>query len=111
VLNSVERDKIGGIKAGVSEKNGQQAIELIEKLESYITWPPSQGETAQSWLFDLPHATALDVHFVAFVARMVDVGRESLFPPKLRSYANRVMETKDWKDVMQGRTTMTPMAK
>ena len=69
----------------------------MERLESLVT-----GQ----WLFGLSHPTALDVHLAVFIARMLDVGRDDIIPEKLRQYGARIAETKEWKDVMQGRKTM-----
>ena len=104
----LERDKVGGLKPGVTETMSKRAVDLMTVFESLVTWPPSRGATAESWLFDLPHPTALDAHLTCFIARMLDVGRDDIIPSKLKSYAERVMETEEWKSVMQGRKTMVP---
>jgi hypothetical protein len=82
----------------------------MEKFELLVTWPPARGDTSESWLFDFPHPTALDVHLTVFIARMLDVGRDDLFSDKMRNYAARAMQTDEWKSVMQGRKTMIPRA-
>lgn len=102
----LERDKVGGLKPGVPENMSEQALELMRVFESLVTWPPSRGETAESWLFDLLHPTALDAHLTTFIARMLDIGRDSIIPEKLKTYADRAMQTKEWNSVMQGRKTM-----
>ena len=86
----------------------KRAHELMEKLEPLVTWPPARGDTSESWLFDFPHPTALDVHLIVFIARMLDVGRENIISGKMRNYATRAMQTDEWKSVMQGRKTTRP---
>ena len=71
-LSRLERDKISGLKPCVPETTSQRARELSEKFDSLVTWPASRGETSESWLFDLPHPTALDAHLTVFIARMLD---------------------------------------
>jgi hypothetical protein len=83
-----------------------QARALMERFGQLITWPPAQGEEAGSWLFGLPHPTALDYHLAVFIARMLDVGRDDVIPEKVRKYGARVTQTTEWKAVMQGRKTM-----
>ena len=86
----------------------KRAQELMKRFDLLVTWLPSRGEEAESWLFDLPHATALDVHLTVFIARMLDIGRGIIIPDKLRSYGERAMQTEEWKSVMQGRSTSRP---
>lgn len=95
----LERDKIGGLKPGVPESMSKQARQLMERFEPLI-------EGSKSWLFNLPHPTALDLHLAVFIARMLDVGRDDVIPAKVKEYGARVMETKEWKAVMNGRKTM-----
>ena len=102
----LERDKVGGLKPGIPEAMSQRASGLLEKFSSLVTWPPSRGKGSEAWLFDLPHPTALDVHLVVFIARMLDVGRHDIIPEKLKNYAERAMQTDEWESVMQGRKTM-----
>ena len=90
----------------MTETMNGRAKTLMEKFEAQITWPPSRGAKAESWIFDLPHATALDAHLAVFIARMLDVGRENIIPDKLKKYAERVTQTVEWNSVMQGRRTM-----
>lgn len=60
------------------------------------------------WLLDTPHPTALDAHITVFVARLKDAGRGELVPVRATEYADRLMETPAWKDMMQGRQTVPP---
>lgn len=90
----------------MTELMSTRAKTLMEKFEARVTWPPSRGTTAESWIFNLLHPTALDAHLTVFIARMLDVGREDIIPEKLKTYAERVMQTEEWKNVMQGRRTM-----
>ncbi|KAL3446404.1 hypothetical protein BJX65DRAFT_279528 [Aspergillus insuetus] len=105
-LGVLDRDKVGGLKPGVTESMSKQARALMERFAGLITWPLARGEDSPSWLFDLPHPTALDYHLAVFIARMLDVGRDDIIPDKLREYAALVWETAEWKAVMQGRKTM-----
>lgn len=104
----MERDKVGGLKPGVPEDMSERARKLMERFGSLVTWPPSRGESSDSWLFNLPHPTALDAHLTVFIARMLDVKKSEIIPEWLKNYAARVMETNEWKNVMQGRGTVSP---
>ncbi|KAF9885394.1 hypothetical protein FE257_013012 [Aspergillus nanangensis] len=100
-LGVLERDKVGGLRPGVPEDMSERARKLMERFEPLV-------EPSQSWLFDLPHPTALDAHLTVFIARMLDVKRHEIIPERLKDYAARVMETSEWKNVMQGRGTVSP---
>ena len=105
--NRLERDKVGGLKPGVPESMSERSQKLMDRLESLVTWPPSRTESSTSWLFDLPHPTALDAHLIVFIARMLDVNRGEIIPERLKKYAAQVMETNEWESVMQGRGTVS----
>lgn len=77
------------------------ARELMAKLESIMAG-------SDTWIYgDKP--TALDAHLVPFIARMTDVGRENLFPEKLKQYGRWTMAGDKWIEIMEGRTsTMVP---
>lgn len=98
----LEHDKAGGLKPGVPEAMSKQARGLMERFESLVI--SSGGQCP--WLFGFSHPTALDVHLAVFIARMLDVGRDDIIPEKLKEYGARIMQTKEWNDVMQGRKTM-----
>ena len=76
------------------------ARELLASLEKCMDRP-------DRWLYgSLP--TALDAHLVVFIARMTDVGRDTLIPGKLKQYGAWAMETPEWIKMMDGRKTMVP---
>ena len=43
-----------------------------------------------------------------FLVRLKDVKRENLIPGNLLEYVAKTGETKEWKEVMQGRSTYSP---
>ena len=58
------------------------------------------------WLFGEMHPTALDCHLVIMIARLQDAGRGFLITGNVKEYGDKAMQTKDYLDLMQGRTTM-----
>ena len=86
-----------------TERNAKKARELMASLETLMTEPGG-------WLFG-EKPTALDAHLVVFIARMTDVGRESLIPEKVRQYASWAMDRPEWIKIRDGRqSTMIPQA-
>jgi glutathione S-transferase len=84
-----------------TERNVKKASELMASLERLVVKP-------NGWLFG-EKPTALDAHLVVFIARMTDVGRESLIPDKLRQYAQWAMRGSEWTKMRDGRqSTMVP---
>ena len=82
-------------------KNVEKASELMARLEPLVTGP-------DRWLFG-EKPTALDAHLVAFIARMIDVGRESVIPEKLCQYGRWATQGPEWTKIRNGRTsTMVP---
>ena len=85
-----------------TEKNVKKASELMASLERLV-------EKSNGWLFG-QKPTALDAHLVVFIARMTDVGRESLIPDKLRQWAQWAMQGPEWTKIREGRqSTMQPV--
>ncbi|KIY04204.1 uncharacterized protein Z520_00897 [Fonsecaea multimorphosa CBS 102226] len=98
-LTVLDRDKIGGIVPEVVQDMVTRAKNFLAEVESMVPDAPC------IWLFgDAP--TAFDAHLVVFLARMKDVKRDNLFPPKVARFAERAFETPAWKAVIQDRKTM-----
>lgn len=75
----------------------KRATDLM--LESHALVP----DTPTGRLFgDKP--TMMDGHLVVFIARMRDVGRQSLIPEKLGKWADWAMQGEEWQEMMGGRT-------
>ena len=79
----------------------QHAAKLLASIEQHL--PHAEG-----WIFGGSEATALDAHLAVFIARMIDVGRESLIPAKLQAYGAWVEKSVEWCQMMEGRRTMIP---
>ena len=78
----------------------ERAKKLLTSLERHL--PEDEG-----WLFG-GKPTALDAHLVVFIARMLDVGRDSLIPARLQRYGSWAEKTPEWIQMMEGRRTMIP---
>ena len=78
-----------------------RAKSLLLKLEAHIPDPPTQWLSGEK-------PCALDAHFVPFLARMREVGRENLIPTAVGKYADWAMRGNEWIKLMNGRTTMPP---
>lgn len=74
-------------------------------MTNFETLLPEDG-AASPWLFGLKQPSALDAHLLVFIARMKDIGKEAIITDALMKYAEVAMETKEWKDVMQGSRTV-----
>lgn len=61
--------------------------------------------SSTAWIFG-EQPTAFDAHLVVFLARMMDVGRLDLIPEALLKYARRATQSREWRELMQDRTTM-----
>jgi glutathione S-transferase len=96
----LERDKIGGLKPERIESEIGRTQFLLSELNSFLK------QEAGPWLFGRDQPTALDAHLVVFIARLQDLGRESLIPPALIKYAGAAMEKPEWQSTMAGRRTM-----
>lgn len=75
--------------------NEEKAIKLMDVLKGHLS---EEGP----WLFGLGTPCALDAHVLPFIARMRDIGRYSLVPPALRSYAEKGWESPKYKATMEG---------
>ena len=73
---------------------------FLSKLESLLSLSISP------WIFGTGEPTALDTHTVPLIARLMDVGRESMLGPRVKNYALGAFKTKEWKAVMQDRKTV-----
>lgn len=100
-INSVEKDKVGGVELAQVEIEVQRAQSVLSKLEPLVL------EGNGPWLYGRTRPTALDAHVVVFLARLHDVGRANLIPIGLEKYYERAIDTPEWQGVMEGRSTMT----
>ena len=87
----------------MTSNNEERALKLMTVLEGHL------GEKGP-WLFGLEKPSVLDAHVVPFIARMKDVDRYSLIPPRLRAYAETAWESAGYKATMNGRPTMPLMS-
>jgi hypothetical protein len=82
--------------------NEHKAIALMKEFDENIR----NHSTGSCFGFNKP--TALDAHLLVFIARMMDKGRNDIIPAGLKQYAAELMESNEWKGVMQGRSTLAP---
>ncbi|KAH6706352.1 hypothetical protein BKA61DRAFT_558853 [Leptodontidium sp. MPI-SDFR-AT-0119] len=99
-LKVVQNEKVGGVTEAEIEAQIGNAKAFLQKVAGL--YEPNNGP----WLWGRTSPTALDVHLAVFVARLHDVGRGVLVPEYLVLFRTHVMETKEWEDVYQGRSTM-----
>ena len=87
-------------------KAEEQATGFFAGLQDVLTTRNGdvEGQEASPWLFGTP--TVLDAHAATFVARMLDVGRESLVPGAVLTWARRVLAGPEWHAVTGGKSTM-----
>jgi hypothetical protein len=85
------------------QKNETYVKQLMPKFEQLVR------ESRTGWLLGLEHPSAIDAHLIVFVARVLDVNREDLLPTLLVQWAKKAMEGKEWREVMQGRSTIPPI--
>lgn len=91
---------MAGVVSAEVEKNKTNARKLLSELEELLV------SGAGQWLYGATVPTALDAHLVTFIARLKDLGKENLVPQALIRYADKAMETPEWRGVMNGRKTM-----
>ena len=73
----------------------------MAEIESIRRIYASEGKFA--YIFGTNAPTALDAHLVVFIKRMRDVDRAELIPEGMGAWADKLMETEEWKGVMDGR--------
>jgi len=98
--NSLKRDKIDALQPEKMQSEVSKAAAYLEEVASFLT--PDAGP----WMFGQQKPTALDAHLVVMIARLQDVGRDSIIPEALKEYGDRAMNTPEWIEVMDGRRTM-----
>ena len=82
------------------ESEVKKATSYLEEVSSLLR--PDAGP----WVFGQEKPTALDTHLVVMISRLQDVGRDAIIPEALKKYGEMAMSTQEWRDVMQGRSTM-----
>ena len=100
-MNSLRRDKTGGLEPEKVEAEIQKAKAFLDEVATLLD--PSSG---RHWLFGQERPTELDAHVLVFVARLRDVGRDSLVPEALKQYRESATAEPSWHAVMEGRSTM-----
>lgn len=94
-MDSTGSEKVQGVEENTTTSNEKKATQLMDVLRGHLS---EEGP----WLFGLRTPSALDAHVLPFIARMRDIGRYSLVPPTLRSYAERGWESPKYKATMEG---------
>ncbi|KXT06096.1 hypothetical protein AC578_1301 [Pseudocercospora eumusae] len=102
-INRIQDKKISALTESNVSKTIQQTQDFMAEVEEKL-----KGSST-SWILDTAEPTALDSHFITFVARLQDVGRDDLVPDSVARYANVAMSLPQWKEVMQGKRTTPPM--
>ncbi|CAL5868592.1 uncharacterized protein PFLUO_LOCUS2819 [Penicillium psychrofluorescens] len=103
IAADIEKGKDIALLPETLKKEEAKTISMLNELGAIRDRALPQGNR---WIFGTEMATALDSHLMIFLARLMDVGRESLMPETIRYYAEAIMAQDVWKDFMQGRTTM-----
>ena len=86
-------------KIAAAEAGARNYIAKVEKVMARSDGP---------WIYGGHGPTALDAHFVTFMARMGDVGHEDFLSPRLSRYLDAAFKTREWQSVMEGRHTIWP---
>lgn len=103
-MTSVTDRKVGGLVDETVEAEIAKTKQLFSDYEKVLPSDSSQ------WAFDSERPTALDAHMIVFVARLLDKQRDNLISHGVLKYARSKMEESEWKETMEGRTTMPPGA-
>ena len=78
----------------------EKTLAVLSKVETLL------DASTSPWIFGTEEPTALDTHLVPLIARLMDVGRESMLPVKVKKYASQAFKTEQWKAVMEDRKTV-----
>lgn len=88
-------------------KAKSQATDLFEDLVALRKLHSTNLGDEALWLFGPSTGpTILDSHAAAFVARLLDAGKEALVPAELVAFAQKITALPAWKDVNKGRSTI-----
>lgn len=98
---SIEQEYVNGLQTTTVE-------EMIERARAFLLEMSALLPQGSTWLFGLEEPTALDAHLVPFLLRLKDVKRENLISGNLREYVERAEGTREWREVMMGRSTYSP---
>lgn len=99
---SITSREIPSLKRESAERAIVQTKILLQEIGKMLQ------ESQTDWILDTPHPTALDAHFIVFVARLKDAGRGELVPARIIDYADKRMNTAVWKVMVQGQGTVPP---
>lgn len=97
---SVRATRFPALEAETVAAEEEKTSTLLSRVEILL------DVSTSPWIFGTEEPTALDTHLVPLIARLLDVGRESMLPVKVKGYALRAFETEEWKAVMQDRKTV-----
>ena len=98
----VEKEKLSTVSADEVEGNIKRTEAIMDKLHHMLE------QSHSGWFFGVEQPSALDAHLLGFIARLQDVGRDSLIPAKLKQWADNFMQRREWKDLMKGVRTLPP---
>ena len=99
---SIQNKKLDPLQPENVKANEEKAIALMKEFDENI----KNHSTGLCFGFDTP--SALDAHLLVFIARMMDKGRDDIVSAGLKHYAAQLMASDEWKDVMQGQSTLAP---
>jgi hypothetical protein len=99
---SITSREIPSLKRESAERALVQTKDLLHEIGKTLQ------ESQTDWILNTSHPTALDAHFIVFVARLKDAGRGELVPARTREYAVKQMNTAAWQAMMQGQGTVPP---
>lgn len=94
---SQRKEKINCVGLDDLEEMTKRTVSILEMCSEHLV----EGE---KWLFGLETPTALDAHFVTFIARLKDINKGDLVPQSLLTYAAAAQNMAEWKNVVQGGT-------
>ena len=91
---------MAGLEPERVEEESRKAKLYLEEVADLL------DASSGPWLFGQKRPTELDAHLVTFIARLQDVGRDSIIPEVLKEYGKMAMAEPSWQAVMGGRPTM-----
>jgi hypothetical protein len=99
---SITSREIPSLKRESAERAIVQTKDILQEIGKMLQ------ESQTDWILDTPHPTALDAHFIVFVARLKDAGRGELVPARINDYAVKQMDTAVWRAIVQEQGTVPP---
>ncbi|KAK5995683.1 hypothetical protein PT974_04100 [Cladobotryum mycophilum] len=99
--------KLGiNISEKINSLESEYVANMVEHTRKVVASFEQHLPAGAAWLFGFSQPGAADAHLVTLIARLTDVNRGHLVPPRLLAYAEAAYLTPAWESVMEGKRTM-----